>query len=114
MEPELWANGKNDGVEHATARRIARKRRCDHGIGEKNAVAQPERGSPEYTYNKQADAPSESRFHDRVGDEEGDDNEEHARVGKPSKGLSGIDRASKHRSRYRQQRGRQEWKCSSE
>ena len=32
-------------------------------------------------------------------------------LAKPSKGLAGIDGASKHRSRYRQQRGRQEWKC---
>src|SRR4029077_10226955 len=99
----ILSQRKYNRVEHATTGRIARKRRCNHGIGEKNAVAQSQRGSAEYTHNKEADPSSKSRFHDGIGDKEGNDNEQYARVGETSKGLTGINRASKHGSRNREQ-----------
>jgi hypothetical protein len=86
------------------------KRRCDQRVGNKDAISQPKGGSPEYTYHQQADSLSESRFHDRVRDEERYYNQEHALIGKTRKSLRRIDRAGKHCSRYRQERGRQKRK----
>jgi len=89
LEAGILCEGENDGVEHTTTLRIARERRGNHGVGEKNTVAQPERGSPEYAHDNQSDAPSQSRLHNGVGDEESYDNKEYARVGDPCKGLLG-------------------------
>ena len=51
---------------------------------------------------------AQAGFHDAVGDEEGDDDEQHAGVGEAREGLGGIDRAGEHRGRDRQHRGGQE------
>ena len=96
--------GQDDRVEHAAARRIARKRRRDQGVGEEDAVAQAERGAPECADHEQADAPAEPALHDRVRDEEGDDDQQHARVREAGERLDRVDRAGQHRGRHGQQR----------
>src|SRR3974390_2922700 len=93
----ILGQGKNDGIEYAAACRIARKRRCDHSVGDKNAIAQPKGGTPEYTHDKEAEPPPQPRFHHCVGHEKGHDNEEHAWVGEAGESLTGIRRAGKHR-----------------
>ena len=91
--------GQDDGKEHAAACRVAGKRRCDHGVGDEDAVAQSQRRLAEQAHHAEADAPSQAALHDAVGDEEGHDHEQHARVREAREGLGGVDRAGEDRGR---------------
>ena len=68
---------------------VARKRWSDEGIGENDAVGNAEGRVAETTHHEEADALSETRFDDRLGDEEGDHHQQHARVGKTGERLRG-------------------------
>ncbi len=102
--------GKNDRVEHAAACRVAWKRGRDQRIRQEDAITQSERRPPEYAHHEEADAPSESRFHNRIRDEKRDDHQQNALIGEAREGFLRIDRTTEYRRRYRQQRGRQQWK----